>query len=77
MGRILFLLTVFVTLQLYVLVIYEYGEAYGFNDHINPLSIIAVILSLIGILWPIRRNRKNQETKRENTSHENNDEQVH
>lgn len=64
MGKIIFYLTVLVAIQLYGIVIYEYGEAYGFSDQINPFTIVAGSLALIGMAGWIGRYLNNKDTKR-------------
>jgi hypothetical protein len=63
MGRILYLLTVLVAIQIYGLLIYEYGEFYGFDEQINPITIFLTTLAVIGVLGLFGRYRNNQDTK--------------
>lgn len=64
MGRILFLLTVLLAIQIYALLFYEYGETYGFDDQINPITIIAGVLAIIGVIALFGRILNNKDTKR-------------
>lgn len=64
MGKILFLLTMFVSVQLYALLIYEYGEAYEFDKQINPMTIIFGSMVAIGVFGLIGQYLNNKDTKR-------------
>lgn len=64
MSKFLTYWTLLVLVQIYVLAIYQYGEIYGFNDQINPTTIIAATLSIIGLLGLVGRYLNNKDMKR-------------
>jgi hypothetical protein len=64
MSKFLAYWTLLVLVQIYGLAIYYYGETYGFNESINPTTIIAATLCVIGILGLIGRYLNNKDMKR-------------
>jgi len=64
MSKFLTYWTLLVLVQIYGLVIYQYGETYGFDDQINPVTIIAATLTIIGLLGLIGRYLNNKDMKR-------------
>lgn len=64
MSKFLITWTLLVLLQIYGLAIYEYGQTYGFDEDINPTTIIAATLCVFGILGLIGRYLNNKDMKR-------------
>ena len=64
MSKFLIIWTLLVLLQIYALAIYQYGQTYGFDEDINPTTIIAATLCVIGILGLIGRYLNNKDMKR-------------
>lgn len=64
MSKFLTYWTLLVLVQIYGLAIYQYGQTYGFDDQINPTSIIAVALTIIGLLGLVGRYLNNKDMKR-------------
>lgn len=64
MAKFLTYWTLLVLVQIYGLAIYYYGETYGFDDQINPTTIISASLCVIGILGLIGRYLNNKDMKR-------------
>lgn len=64
MAKFLTYWTLLVLVQIYGLAIYHYGQTYGFDEDINPTTIIAGTLFVIGILGLIGRYLNNKDMKR-------------
>ena len=64
MSKFLTYWTLLVLVQIYGLAIYQFGQTYGFDDQINPTSIIAVTLTIIGLLGLVGRYLNNKDMKR-------------
>ena len=64
MSKFLTYWTLLVLVQIYGLAIYQYGQTYGFDDQINPTSIVAVTLTIIGLLGLVGRYLNNKDMKR-------------
>jgi hypothetical protein len=64
MSKFLIIWTLLVLLQIYALAIYQYEQTYGFDEDINPTTIIAATLCVIGILGLIGRYLNNKDMKR-------------
>ncbi|MDD3594906.1 hypothetical protein [Sulfuricurvum sp.] len=64
MSKFLAYWTLLVLVQIYGLAIYQYGQTYGFDEDINPTTIIAATLCVIGILGLIGRYLNNKDMKR-------------
>ncbi|MDD2781671.1 hypothetical protein [Sulfuricurvum sp.] len=63
-SKLLIYWTLLVLVQIYGLAIYQYGQSYGFDEQINPTTIIAAILTIIGLLGLIGRYLNNKDMKR-------------
>lgn len=64
MGRILFLLTMLVALQLYAVDVYLYVKAREYSDPYTPMYITAGVLAITGVLGLIGRYLNNKDEKR-------------
>ena len=64
MSKFLTYWTLLVLVQIYGLAIYQYGQTYGFDDQINPTTIIAATLTIIGLLGLVGRYLNNKDMKR-------------
>jgi hypothetical protein len=64
MSKSLTYWTLLVLVQIYGLAIYQYGQTYGFDKDINPTTIIAATLCVIGIFGLIGRYLNNKDMKR-------------
>jgi len=63
MSKFLTYWTLLVLVQIYGLAIYQYGQTYGFDDQINPTTIIAATLTIIGLLGLVGRYLNNKDMK--------------
>lgn len=64
MSKFLTYWTLLVLVQIYGLAIYQYGQSYGFDEQINPTTIIAATLTIIGLLGSIGCYLNNKDMKR-------------
>lgn len=64
MSKFLTYGTLLVLVLMYGLAIYQYGQTYGFDDQINPTTIIALTLAIIGLFGLIGRYLNNKDMKR-------------
>ena len=64
MSKFLTYWTLLVLVQIYGLAIYQFGQTYGFDDQINPTTIIAATLTIIGLLGLVGRYLNNKDMKR-------------
>lgn len=64
MQKIITYLAILVALQIVGLAVYQYGLTYGFNDKINPTTIIAGLMAVIGLLGLAGRYLNKKDSKR-------------
>lgn len=64
MQKIIIYLVILVALQIVGLAIYQYGQTYGFNENINPTTIIAGLMAVIGLLGLVGRYLNKKDSKR-------------
>ena len=64
MSKFLIYWTLLVLVQIYGYALYQYDQTYGFDETINPVTIIAYTLVIIGLLGLVGRYLNNKDMKR-------------
>lgn len=64
MSKFLAYWIILVLVQIYCYALYQYDQTYGFDETINPATIIAYTLVIIGLLGLVGRYLNNKDMKR-------------
>ena len=64
MAKFLTYWTLLVLVQIYCYALYQYNQIYGFDETINPVTIVAYTLVIIGLLGLVGRYLNNKDMKR-------------